>query len=122
MVKMRLTAVELHTDDVDALARFYRDVIGLDLGPGDAEATHYESSWGDWGAPDFFFFGIQPATEASGTTTGVEVGFEVDDVERVHARAVAAGAVVVEPPTARPWGTAATYRDPQGNLVQLTQG
>jgi len=59
----------------------------------------------------------------SGTaTTGVEIGLEVTDLSGVHDRVVTAGAEVVEEPNDKPWGRAASYRDPQGNVVQLTEG
>ncbi|MDP1793699.1 MAG: VOC family protein [Acidimicrobiales bacterium] len=119
---LRLTAIELHTADVHGLAAFYRDVLGIDLGPGDDEQTHFETTWGEWGGKDFFFFAVQPIPATGRETTGAQVGFEVADLQAVHDRAVASGARIVEPPTARPWGMAATYLDPAGNLVQLTQG
>src|SRR6266516_2943282 len=43
---------------------------------------------------------------------GQEIAFEVDDLDQAHARAVAAGAEVVQP---------GIYRDPDGNVVTLTQ-
>jgi predicted enzyme related to lactoylglutathione lyase len=116
----RLMSVELHTDDVAGLARFYVDVVGLDLAPGDDEATHYETSWGEWGGNDFCFFAIQPITHGP-PTTGLEFGFEVDSLAVAHEKAVAAGAEVVEAPTPRPWGAHAVYRDPAGNLVELNE-
>ncbi len=50
-------------------------------------------------------------------TRNAELGLVVDDLGAAHMRAVAAGAVIV----AAPDGTTATYRDPEGNLVTLTQ-
>ena len=43
---------------------------------------------------------------------GQEIAFEVDDLDQAHARAVAAGAEVIQP---------GVYRDPDGNVVTLTQ-
>ena len=43
---------------------------------------------------------------------GQEIAFEGDDLGQAHARAVAAGAEVVQP---------GVYRDPDGNVVTLTQ-
>ena len=43
---------------------------------------------------------------------GQEIAFEVDDLDQAHVRAVAAGAEVVQP---------GVYRDPDGNVVTLTQ-
>lgn len=118
----RLTAVEIHTTEVETVAAFYRDIIGVPIAPGDDAATHYEASWGEWGGEGFFFFAIQPVGKAGAITTGAEIGFEVDDLAAAHARAVDAGATVVDPPSERPWGSAAVYADPAGNLVELTQG
>jgi predicted enzyme related to lactoylglutathione lyase len=106
------------------MAAFYRDVIGVELGPGDDEATHFEAYWGDWG-PDstdpFFFFAIQPLAAGAPPTTGVEIGFDVPDLDAAHARVTAAGVTVVEAPVAKGWGRAASYLDPQGNTVQLSE-
>ncbi|MEY2418585.1 MAG: hypothetical protein QOG90_1265 [Actinomycetota bacterium] len=113
-------SVEIHTDDVAGVAAFYRDVIGVSLEPGDDEATHYETYAGEWGGADFFFFAIQPLG-AGGVTTGVELGFEVTDLDTTHERIAATGARVIEPPVEKPWGRAATYMDPAGNLVQLNE-
>src|SRR5205085_11648547 len=56
-----------------------------------------------------------------GLTGFIELGFYVDDLATAHARAVAAGAEVVREPRDEPWGRTAAYRDPDGNLVTLTQ-
>lgn len=49
--------------------------------------------------------------EAFGVEPGQEIELEVDDLDEVHARAVAAGAEVVRP---------GVYRDPDGNVITLT--
>lgn len=118
----RLVTVELYSKDVERLAAFYRDVLGVPLEPGDEERTHYETFWGEWGTPStgFLFFAIQPAKEVS-ETRGAELGFQVDDLDAAHQRVVESGATVLEPPTARPWGRTSTYLDPDGNRVQLNQ-
>lgn len=57
----------------------------------------------------------------SQTTSGAQVSFRVDDVERAHAAAVAAGAEVLHPPRTEPWGRSGRYRDFDGNVVEPTQ-
>lgn len=59
--------------------------------------------------------------EAFGAEARPEIRFEVDDLEAAHARAVAAGAEVVREPHGDASGRTAAYRDPDGNLVTLTQ-
>ena len=50
----------------------------------------------------------------------IELGFVTADVEAAYATAVAAGAVAVKPPEAKPWGQLVGYvRDNNGFLVEL---
>ena len=55
--------------------------------------------------------------------SGVErtaLWFYVDDVDQTYARALAAGATSVSPPTDMPWGErVAQVRDPDGTVVNL---
>jgi predicted RNase H-like nuclease len=55
--------------------------------------------------------------EAFGVELRPELEIEVDDLVAAHAQAVAAGAEVVR----EPHGGAATYRDPDGNVVTLIE-
>lgn len=48
-----------------------------------------------------------------------ELYFTVPDVDAAFARAVQAGAVVIVPPTDKPWGRAAILRDPDGVLFEI---
>jgi catechol 2,3-dioxygenase-like lactoylglutathione lyase family enzyme len=49
-----------------------------------------------------------------------ELAFETDDVGAALTRALAAGAVLVTPVTAMPWGQTLAYvRTPEGTLVEL---
>ena len=51
-----------------------------------------------------------------------EVSIEVDDVDEVHARAVAAGAEIVYPLTDEDWGLRRFFvRDPNGAIINVTQ-
>lgn len=50
------------------------------------------------------------------------MSIEVDDVDDVHARAVASGAEIVYPLTDEPWGLRRFFvRDPNGIVVNVTQ-
>ena len=53
---------------------------------------------------------------AEGPAGGVELGLTVDDLATAHARALGAGARLVQPS-----GTTASYADPDGNVVTLTE-
>lgn len=61
------------------------------------------------------------ATKDGEVTTNAQIAFRIDNIEAAHDRAVAAGAELVHPPKAQPWGTSARYRDPDGNVIELTQ-
>lgn len=74
-------------------------------------------SWTD-GA--FMHFSLY-ATKDGVVTTNAQIAFRVDNLEATHDRAMAAGAELVHPPKAQPWGTSARYRDPDGNVIELTQ-
>jgi len=109
--------------DVAASVRFYRDVLGLPLEEVDDSSSdpwtrgrRYQAVWQN-GRAVFALFAAMPGAEAR----GIRVGFLVRDVDRLHRRAVAAGADVLHPPREMPWGRLARYRDPDGNIVGVTQ-
>jgi predicted enzyme related to lactoylglutathione lyase len=85
------------------------------------DTKHAHATWGDWDeGREFLMFNLYPAAEAGPTKTSI--GFAVDDLDAVHARLVSAGAIVIRAPERRPWGASATYRDPDGNTLSLTEG
>lgn len=108
----RLVSVALRVRNFAASAWFYREAFGIVLEPSQSPEPHAQISWKD-GA--YLRLAFLPATE--GITQNAEIGFHVDDIEVVHARAIAAGATVVRELRD---GTA-TYRDPDGNLVTISQ-
>ncbi len=124
----RLVTVVFEVADLDRAAVLYREGFGLDLHLSDHEG-------GDHGGDDRWISGRHAATTWDGgaflhfalyeskgqTTSGAQVSFRVDDVDRAHAAAVAAGAEVLHPPRDEPWGRSGRYRDFDGNVVELTQ-
>jgi predicted RNase H-like nuclease/predicted enzyme related to lactoylglutathione lyase len=112
----RLVFVALRVRDVAASAWFYREAFGIALSAGEPPQPHAEVSWREGAYLHLALFPGDP-----GVTKNAEIGFYVDDLEAAHGRAVAAGAEVVREPREETWGRTATYRDPDGNLVGLTQ-
>ena len=124
----RLAAVVLEVSDLDRSARLYQEAFGADLHRSDHRG-------GDHGADDRWISGADAAvTWEEGAylhfalykarvapTAGAQVSFRVDDIDEAHAAAVAAGAEVLHEPRPEPWGTSARYRDPDGNVIELTQ-
>jgi predicted RNase H-like nuclease/predicted enzyme related to lactoylglutathione lyase len=112
----RLVFVALRVRDVAASAHFYREAFGIPFASGQPPQPHAEVSWREGAYLHLALFPQDPDA-----TENAEIGFFVDDVEAAHARASAAGAEVVHEPRAVTWGRTALYRDPDGNLVGLTQ-
>lgn len=99
--------------DLDSVRDFYTDLFGLsivmDLGwiatlasSGQAEVQ------------------ISIANEGGSGTAVPDLSIEVDDVDAVHAKAVALGVEVVYPLTDEPWGVRRFYVcDPTGKLINV---
>jgi catechol 2,3-dioxygenase-like lactoylglutathione lyase family enzyme len=104
----------IRSDRFEESRAFYNGVIGLDGGGGL-----------DW----ILFFGTdQREVQLSVMRLDVkahihpDVSIEVDDVDAVHARAVAAGAEIVYPLTDEEWGLRRFFvRDPNGAVLNITQ-
>ena len=102
------------SNDFGASRRFYNNVIGLGGGDG--------LGW-------ILFFGTdRREVQLSVMTLDIkahvhpDVSIEVDDVDDVHARAVAAGAEIVYPLTDEEWGLRRFFvRDPNGAVINVTQ-
>jgi catechol 2,3-dioxygenase-like lactoylglutathione lyase family enzyme len=102
------------SDRFDESRAFYNDVIGLEGGDGL-----------DW----ILFFGtdkreVQLSVMKLDITAHVhpDVSIEVDDVDEVYERALAAGAEIVYPITDEDWGLRRFFvRDPNGAVINVTK-
>jgi len=92
--------------------RFYRDGIGIAL-KANEDPPHNEISWHD----PYFHFALFP----KGVPPEGGLGLFVDDLDVIHERMVALGTRVDRAPYDAPWGRGATYLDPDGNLIGLTE-
>jgi predicted enzyme related to lactoylglutathione lyase len=123
-VSSRLIEVELRVRDLERALQFYRDLVGLPFGDietheGD-DTKHAHATWGDWDeGREFLMVNLYPAGDAG--STKASIGLVVDDLDAVHARLVAARAIVTRAPEQRPWGASATYQDADGNTITLTE-
>lgn len=119
----RLIEVVLRVRDLARSVAFYRDVLGVPVGPGDdAETPHFEAFWGEWepGRADMLML-LMYSASGEDDLTRTEIGFNVGDLGSVHRAVEGAGYDVVSAPTQKPWGLQATYRDPDGNRVSVAQ-
>jgi predicted enzyme related to lactoylglutathione lyase len=120
----RLVSVALEVSDLERSARLYRDAFGIPLKPpADHEGedrwisgAHAAHSW-----TDGTFLHISLYQSKGDVTRHAQLGISVPDLAVAHIAAVSAGAEVVHEPRDEPWGRSARYRDPDGNVIELTQ-
>ena len=121
MLKDHPAHATLPTADVDALRRFYEDVLGFepsDVTPG---GVFYEAAGGTR------FAVTRSGGKPSGTHT--QLGFQDSDLPRVVRELKGRGVVFEEYETPKttdgiadvPAGRAAWFRDPDGNLIGLVE-
>lgn len=118
MIKGLSTAGIWSEDMQKNLLPFYRDVLGMTV----AVDT-----------PEFVVLGTNPGgpsvtlgthSEVKGKNTDPArhmVGLAVDDVRAEYGRLKAKGVEFVDEPTEFPQVTVATFKDPEGNYIQLLQ-
>lgn len=113
-------AVLFNSEDPQRLVRFYRDVLGLETSFGGEDGAEFPV-----GAVRI---GLWQHSEVHGRARDpdrVIVNFLVDDVSAEYERLRGKGVDFIKSPTDEDWGgspvTLATFRDPDGNLLQLLQ-
>ena len=110
---MKLGEVCLLTSDVIRLADFYRKL--LDLPEGDGNTVHQLLIQEE---PMLAVY--NDGQPHSAVLSPVTLAFTVEDVGAAHEKLLSMNAVIMEPPTKRPWGaTSMSFRDPDGNIVYL---
>lgn len=101
----------------DAMARFYRDVLGL---PVRTDRPGFVSF--DWAGVRLTVTVHDGVHGRAADPLRIMLNLGVDDIHAVHARLVAAGVPCRRPPEQEGWGGwIATFTDPDGNVVQLLQ-
>jgi len=104
--------VALRVRDLDAAAAFYRDAFGVSLeDPSEAGVFSGDST----------NVRLEVVPEVEHATQNVEIGLLVDNLDKSHHRAVAAGAVVLREPSGGSSGRTSAYRDLDGNIVMLAE-
>jgi DNA-binding transcriptional MerR regulator len=114
----RITQVTIAADEPQTSIAFYRDAFDA--------SYHQEISSLQFGAypdDDFFLLTIADPERHPWSGGPTKFGLLVDDLDTVHARALAAGAVEIEPPVDTSWKPrSSTVMDPGGNHIDLYQG
>lgn len=127
IMSVHLGYVFLFVADVAAAVAFYEYAFGLTCRYRDEDGMFAEL---DTGSTVLAFAEDGYASTANGIThrpfdphaapPGVSLTLVSDSVDEDWARAVTAGAHVVSPPAAKPWGQTVGYlRDPHGLIVEI---
>jgi catechol 2,3-dioxygenase-like lactoylglutathione lyase family enzyme len=124
---MNLAQVNLFVDSFPAMLRFYRDVLrfetnDLEPGPPCVPMVNWVSLRA--GAMTIELFDAatfwDPELLRGANRDGVQLCFVVDDVVQERARLEGA-AVECDPVVDEEWGSYASFRDPEGNWLQIYQ-
>jgi lactoylglutathione lyase len=125
--RLELRAVLLFVDDFQQQLRFYRDVLGFEVG--DEESGEGYVRLVDWvmlktGGSLFELFdkrvhgGPLPLDAAGNTALPA---FEVRDVAAAWERLAGNGVTTLTTPQRREWGTFFFFEDPERNVLQAYQ-
>jgi catechol 2,3-dioxygenase-like lactoylglutathione lyase family enzyme len=100
-------------DRVDLARAFYGEILGLNVVMDHGWIVTFTAD--ALGAPQ-----ISVAREGGSGTPVPDVSIEVDDLDEVHARVLAAGLPIEYGPVSEPWGVRRFYvRDPFGRLLNI---
>ena len=119
MAVQSVCGVILISDDVEGLAAFYRDALGLEFqreDHGDLD-VHYGTDIGHC------HFAIHPRSNfgGHGPSRATAVAFAVSSLHEHLPRCKDRGATVVTEPHDEGFGPVVTLADPQGNLFELVE-
>ena len=124
---MKLDGFGLFVNDMSAMIRFYRDVLGFEIKENEDTANVYLIKDGTlfllYGRKDFEKMTSRKYEYLKGLNGHFEIAMYVDtfdEVDQEYQKAVSKGAVSVLEPTTEPWGQRTCYiSDPEGNLIEI---
>ena len=124
---MRLDGFGILTENMPAMIRFYRDVLGFEIAEDENTENVYLIKDGTlfllYGRKDFEKLTSRKYEYIKGLNGHFEIALYVDTFEEVDeefAKAVEKGAEPVLEPTTEPWGQRTCYiADPEGNLIEI---
>lgn len=124
---MKLDGFGLFVNDMGAMVRFYRDVLGFEIKEGEDAVNVYLIKDGTlfmlYGRKDFEGMTDRKYEYVKGLNGHSEIALYVDtfdEVDRMYREVVSKGAVSVLEPTTEPWGQRTCYiADPEGNLIEI---
>ena len=124
---MKLDGFGLFVDDMGAMIRFYRDILGFEIKEAEDTSNVYLIKDGTlflmYGRKDFEAMTNRKYEYIKGLNGHFELALYLDTYEKVDKAfdvAVSKGAEPVLEPTTEPWGQRTCYiADPEGNLIEI---
>ena len=124
---MKLDGVGLFVNDMVAMVRFYRDVLGFEIKEDENAVNVYLIKNGTlfmlYERKNFEKMTNRKYEYLKGLNGHFEIALYVDTFEEVdaeYAKAVEKGAQSILEPTTEPWGQRTCYiADPEGNLIEI---
>ena len=124
---MRLDGFGILVEDMAAMIRFYRDVLGFEIKETEDTSNVYLVKDGTlfllYGRKDFENMTSRKYEYVKGLNGHFELALYVDtfdEVDAVYRRVIEQGATPVLAPTTEPWGQRTCYiADPEGNLIEI---
>jgi len=112
-MRIRRIVPDIRGERLDESRRFYTEVIGLEQG--------MDLGWIiGFASPSNPTAQLQVISSDATASVHPNVSIEVEDVEAVHAKAVAHGAEIVHPLTDELWGVRRFFvRDPNGAVINV---
>ncbi len=108
---MKIGEVCLLTNDVKRLAAFYKRLLETENGSEDE--THQFII-----AEETALAIYNDGTVKNNRNQNICLAFTVDDIEKAYEKVLALGAMIIEPPTQRPWGVVnMSFYDPDNNVI-----
>ena len=121
---MELVQSRIVTDDVEGLAAFYAKLVGAQVALNEyyVEVPAGAMSVG-FSKRRFTEYAEDQAARSGrpGRADDIILDFVVDDVDAEYQRIAALGVDWVMPPATQPWGSRAMiFKDPEGNLINVS--
>lgn len=124
---MRLDGLGIMVDDMAAMVRFYRDVLGFEIKEDENTTNVYLEKDGTlfllYRKTDFEKMTNRKFSYCNGINGHYEIALSAVNfaaVDKAYSEVVAAGAESILEPTTEPWGQRTCYiADPEGNLIEI---
>ena len=124
---MRLDGFGIMVDDMGAMIRFYRDVLGFEIREEENTSNVFLEKDGTlfllYRKSDFEKMTGKKFSYVNGLNGHYEIALSVENysaVDQTFQEVTAAGAKAVMPPTTEEWGQRTCYiADPEGNLIEI---